>query len=96
MGRINSLAKLPPAVRAETERLILSRESTDSEIAARLHKQGFKISRSALGRHAQKMRRLLGDFAQFPSLLMDKNAVSLLILAELRGIRESLTGKDAS
>jgi hypothetical protein len=42
------------------------------------------------------MRDSFGDLAQFPSLVAGQDAIMLLILAELRGIRESLTGKDAS
>ena len=96
MGRITSLAKLPPAVRDETERLILNHSCSETEITHRLQSQGFDISRYAINRYAKKLRGILGDLAQFPTLRMDENAVLLLILTELRGIRESLTGKDAS
>lgn len=94
MGRIASFGKLPPAVRDEAERMILYRARSDSEIAAWLQKRGFKISRSAVGRHAKKLRDLLGDLAAFPSLVTGQDAIQLLILTELRAIRALLANKD--
>jgi hypothetical protein len=91
MGRVSKFTRLPREIREEAERLILYHEKSNCEIAAWLQECGFNVSRDAVDRHAKKIRGLFGDLAQFPSLLTRRDAILLIILAELRALREFQT-----